>query len=210
MAFKVGEHVWIPSVKQVKEKFGADIFDESACSTPITSSMQRFCGQHVTICRRLRASRNEKYIYKIKEDNEQFYWPDIFESIKSMPTRRNTSLSLFLHHSKGIPLNSAENDEVIIVGDYVEIVATGATYDYYRDWIKTHCPEFENDFKEGEVPPLGAIGRVVGKGEHLNRDNMLYGVYIEENDRFLPNVKNRVFCIDESGIKKLKPYRISN
>lgn len=209
MKFEVGDKVWIPTREKLVQKFGLYADGSIGTSPGIAGVMNQFCGQKVTIAKVLYSGS-----YRIEEDGHRFFWPgEIFERCadNGIIKNRSTSLAIYLHRKKGTPLEFIEDDsDKIHIGNYVEIVDTGATYDYYRDWIKTHCPEFENDFKEGEVPPLGAIGRVVGKGEHLNRENMLYGVYIEENDRFLPNAKNRVFCIDESGIKKLKPYRISN
>lgn len=206
MKFGAGDKVRLRAWEELKMAYGSSVVGSINTSPPVVLSMKQYCGREVTIT----VSNDIRRYYLIQEDNQCWHWPE--EAFKhcgnnAIVKNRSTSLAMYLHRKKGTPLEFIEDDsDKIHVGNYVEIVDPGQTYDYYRDWINTHCPEFENDFKEGEVPPVGAIGRVVGKGEHLSRDNMLYGVYIEENDRFSPNIKNGIFCIDESGIKKLKPY----
>lgn len=207
MELNAGDKVKIRSYEDLAAQFGTrHNGGEIKTSPTMAGSMFHFCGYVVTI---------EKVTltgsYKIKEDQGCYFWPkEAFEPCNNnvVIKNRNTSLTMYLHRKKGIPLEFVEDDsDKIHVGNYVEIVNSGQTYDYYRDWVKIHCPEFEDIFKEGEVPSLGAIGRVVGIGKHANKSNVLYGVYIEENDRFSPNVKNGIFCIDESGIKKMKPYK---
>ena len=81
------------------------------------------------------------------------------------------------------------------IGDLVNIINVGETYNNYESWIKEYSPEYLEEWRKGQDPTHNRIYKIVAIGQHLfwQSEGTLY--LVQECSG------KSVYIIGEKGIK---------
>ena len=179
--FKVGDKVRVRSWDSMEQEYGINDWGNIDVKCGFTPEMKRFCGKVVTI-KSICASGKT---YRIKEDNEAFYWSDgMFKSIQKMI----------------VIYADIESKKVVVIDKYL------------GEKAEAYChPDDEFDFTKGAFL---AFDRLRGREDRVKKPYGRYDgevIFTKENpmlDAFtvgkIYKVKNGVIKNDKGGLMNFK------
>lgn len=106
-----------------------------------------------------------------------------------------------------LAMNRVNMDNILRVGDTVQIVYAGQSYPSFKDWPREYFNHAIR-YRYGVVPKSGTIGKVVGKLKHD-----MYVVEVETEKHLNTDRYNNVDCCEcvylmaSGGLKKIKDGR---